>query len=319
VSRGKGKDETGIKHDKNDPNYDSEEEEGYVIEEVSTGPEEATVADAPALLKEYFSSGEKADLAKSLTDTRTNATHNNFVKKALIAGIENGPYERELVSQLLLYVLEQKVVTREKIIEGCEDAIMALDDIVLDNPNATEILGKFLARAIVDEIVPPAFLHKFTKGKNRRVDDCISLSEALVTEKHRIDRLAHIWGPGDLSSVKRLKNEVNELINEFLVSGDQDEAESNVRKLNASSFHFQIVKAAIYLALQQTQAKRNELEQLLKHFHQIGLISSQAISQGFRVCYERINDIELDVPKAKQFIDEIANSARKQGWLQDKQ
>jgi len=40
---------------------------------------------------------------------------------------------------------------------------------------------------------------------------------------------------------------------------------------------------------------------------------------GFRVCYERINDIELDVPKAKQLIDEIANSARKQGWLQDKQ
>jgi len=41
-------------------------------------------------------------------------------------GIENGPYERELVSQLLLYVLEQKVVTREKIVEGFEDAIMAL-------------------------------------------------------------------------------------------------------------------------------------------------------------------------------------------------
>jgi len=41
--------------------------------------------------------------------------------------------------------------------------------------------------------------------------------------------LAHIWGPGDLSSVKRLKNEVNELINEFLVSGDQDEV-SNLNK-----------------------------------------------------------------------------------------
>jgi len=302
--------------DKKDPNYNSEEEDDYVMEKVGTEEHiEESIADAPALLREYFWSGEKEELANSLKETGTNTTHNNFIKKALIAGIENGPYERELVSQLLLYLMESKVVDREKITLGCEDALMALDDIMLDNPNASEILGKFLARAIVDEVVPPSFLSKFQKGKNQRLDDCISLVEALVTEKHRIDRLAHIWGPGDLSSVKRLKNEVNELLNEFLISLDEEEAERNVRKLNAPAFHFQIVKQAIYLAIQQNDSKRQQIEKLLQHLNQIGLISNYAISQGFLICHERIKDIELDVPKAKQLIEDIATNAKKQGWL----
>jgi hypothetical protein len=45
---------------------------------------------------------------------------------SIVLGIENGPYERELVTQLLLFVLEQKVISREKITEGAEDALMAL-------------------------------------------------------------------------------------------------------------------------------------------------------------------------------------------------
>jgi hypothetical protein len=48
---------------------------------------EESIADAPALLKEYFASGEKEELARSLTDTKTSSTHNNFVKKAFIAGM----------------------------------------------------------------------------------------------------------------------------------------------------------------------------------------------------------------------------------------
>jgi programmed cell death protein 4 len=293
-----------------DPNYDSESDEEDVVYEVTS----ETTADALALLREYFSSGDREELAANLKETNTAATHNNFVKKALIAGIENGPYERELVSQLLVF-LSGKVIDGEKMVQGFEDAILALDDITLDSPGAPEVLGKFLARAIVDEAVPPALISKIPKGKNQRVDDCLSLAAALTTEKHRIDRLTHIWGPGDLSSVKRLKKEVGELLEEFIISDDLEEAENNIRKLNAPSFHFQVVKQALYLALQkQKDSDQTKLLRLLHHCYKTGLLSSQAIHRGFAVCYDRIADLQLDFPHAKQLLDSFAQKAQTEGW-----
>jgi len=204
----------------------------------------------------------------------------------------------------------------KKILEGFENALLELDDIVLDSPDAPDVLGKFIARAVVDEVLPPSFLHKLTKGKNERVDECLSLAEALTTEKHRIDRLSHIWGPGDLSSVKRLKTEVNEILEEYLVSGDLKEAENSVRKLNTPSFHFQVVRLAIYTALQkQNKKQQTQLLSLLNHFFKTGLLSLDSIKVGFDACYDRLNDIALDVPNGKQLLDEMARNARSQGWL----
>ena len=67
-------------------------------------------------------------------------------------------------------------------------------DLVLDTPDAADVLAKFLARAIVDEIVPPAFL-KNAHLSTPRAEEVIALASGLTTERHRIDRLARILFP----------------------------------------------------------------------------------------------------------------------------
>jgi len=64
----------------------------------------------------------------------------------------------------------------------------------------------------------------------------------LISERHGSERLAHIWGPGDLTSVKRLKEEVTTIFGEYISNNDQKEAYNSVRKLGAPSFHPQLVK-----------------------------------------------------------------------------
>jgi len=190
----------------------------------------------------------------------------------------------------------------------------AIDDLSLDTPDAVDVLSKFLARAIVDEVVPPAFL-KTSVADTPRAKETIALATALVTEKHKLDRLAHVWGPGDFHSVRHMKEEINTLFEEFVLSGDTNEADRSVRKLNAPSFHYQIVKQAIRLALAKPEDARKKLMDLLDFFVKTGLISTTHVVQGFALTFASLPDIKLDVPNAPATLNELVNTAKQQGWL----
>jgi len=235
------------------------------------------------------------------------------VRKAVVMSMEKQPYERELISKLLL-AMNGRTITQEKIVEGFQKMLNMLDDIVLDSPDATEFLSKFLARAIVDEVIPPAFLTS-AHATSRLAREVIALASALTTEKHRIDRLAHIWGPGDLRSVKRLKEESALLLEEYLSTGDLNEADSCVRKLNAPSFHFQLVKQAVRLAMLKGEEDRKRLLAFLAFFSKSDLISNDHMSRGFIECYRGLNDIKLDIPNAESLLNEMIATGKSGHWL----
>jgi len=86
------------------------------------------------------------------------------------------------------------------------------------------------------------------------------------------------------------------------------------QKLNAPSFHFQLVKQAVRLALQRPEAKK-KIPELLKYFNKTGLVSSDHMVKGFSVCRESINDIKLDVPNADKILAELEELGKSEGWL----
>jgi len=297
-----------VKQDPHDPNYDSEgEEEEVVITKVEVNNP------IDAVLTEYLRSGDIPEAMKSVAELNLGENQFQFIKKTLARGLEKQAYERELVSKLISSVYNE-VIEPAKISEGFQAALASIDDLALDNPDAVDVLSKFLARAIVDEVVPPAFL-KSTKAESARAKETLALATALVTEKHKLDRLVHVWGPGDFHSVRHMKEEINTLLEEFLVSADANEADRSVRKLNAPSFHFQIVKQALRLAIAKPEEARKKLMDLLAFFAKEGLISRDHISQGFALTYSTINDIKLDVPAAPTVLSELTQIAKQQGLL----
>jgi len=293
--------------DPNDPNYCSDEEEEVVLEKVEVqSPWEA-------IIKEYLLSGDLQETSKSIKEVRLDDNLQQFVKKAIVMSLDKGSYERELISQLLS-AFYNSVIPADKIAQGFQLVLDSINDIVLDCPDAADLVSKFLARAIVDEIVAPAFL-KNAQIQSKLAQEAIAMTNALVTEKYRLERLAHVWGPGDLNSVKRLKEETKLVFAEYLTSGDTKEADSTVRKLNAPSFHFQLVKEGIRFALQQSEAERKKIFELLGYFYKTGLVSADHMKLGFRICYEMIDDLKLDVPNAPALLQEFTKIAQGEGWL----
>jgi programmed cell death protein 4 len=299
----------GLNEDQKDPNYDSEDEEEAVISKLEV------VSPIDAVLTEYFRSGDIPETLKSIAELNLGDTQQQFIKKALARGLEKQAYERELVSKLLSAVYEG-AIDPLKIAEGFQVALNALDDFVLDTPDAVDVLSKFLARAIVDEVIAPAFIKSAQSHvDSNRAKECLALASGLVTEKHKLDRLAHVWGPGDFHSVRHMKEEINTLLEEFLVTQDLNEADRCVRKLNAPSFHFQIVKQAIRSALSKNENDKKKLAELLGYFVRTGLVSSPHLEQGFALSFASLSDLKLDHPNAATTLNEFVQLGKQQGWL----
>lgn len=295
-----------VREDPNDPNYVSDEDDKQVVIETVD-----VVSPVVAVLREYFSSGELEEALKAVKELQINPAE--FVRKAVILAMDKQAFERELTSQLLT-ALTTNGMTSSDIETGFQRTLDVIDDAILDCPDGVEVLSKFIARALVDEVIPPRFL-KDAQAHSNNAKEAIALASALTTEKHRIDRLAHVWGPGDLSSVKRLKEETNTLLQEYLSSGDLSEADRCVRKLNAPSFHFQIVKQALRIALEKDGEDAKKIVELLAFFYKEGLVSQDHTVKGFHCVFDALNDFKLDFPNAEKQLQEISNTAVSAGWL----
>jgi len=293
--------------DHNDPNYASDDEEVAVVRatEVITPHE--------VLLQEYAASGDAAELAKNLQDSIPVSQFHQFVDQSVEYAIERQAFEREFVSQLLLALSNNHTLTVEHIEGGFQLQLNKLDDLVLDNPDAVDTLAKFMARAVVDEFLPPAFVDKRAGSNSKYATEALAHAHGLINEPHRVDRLRHIWGPGTFHSVKRMKEEVTTLLEEYLDNGDVSEADKSVRNLHAPSFHFQIVKEAIRLAVTKNDGARSKLGSLLAAFAKEGLFSPTALKSGFDAI--SIPDLALDVPKAKEYVTELIGRGKAEGWL----
>jgi hypothetical protein len=68
------------------------------------------------------------------------------------------------------------------------------DDLKVDVPNASRILSQFVARAVVDEILPPVFLTDPTVVSlgGQVIQDAVTF----LSVKHGQARVEKVWGPG---------------------------------------------------------------------------------------------------------------------------
>jgi len=294
--------------DKEDPNYESEEEGDVLIQKLDVpSPIEGIVS-------EFLASGDIPETAHNIAELQPSELP-RFVKKSLFITMEKCAYERELVSLLLSSSeVYSKVITSGQIQEGFQLALDSIEDASLDIPDATDTLAKFLGRAIVDEIVPPKFLNT-AKASCPKALEALRIANNLYTDTHGSVRLAHIWGPGDLRSVKKLKKEVSLILEEYLTTGDIEEAEKCVRKLNVPSFFFQVIRQALRLAMQNAESNQKKILHLLADWSKSGLIVPDQMDMGFNLTYANLNDIKLDIPHANILLAEITAIAKKEGWL----
>lgn len=204
---------------------------------------------------------------------------------------------------------------------GFDILLSNLSDLILDTPEATTLLGNFIARAVADDCIPPKYVtHPELESLNELAISSFKRAETLLSMKPGWVHLDNVWGlGGPLRPVKTITKQMRMLLKEYLSSRDVKEAIRCLTALEVPHFHHELVYEAIVMALESVnQNTEVALCDLLKSLEQSCLVSSLMMEQGFQRVYDDMADIVLDVPLAYIMLDRFVERCSHNGFLTDK-
>lgn len=263
-------------------------------------------------IQEYFDSADADEVIRSIEELKCHTFLPHVVKRAISLSLDQGPRERELVSRLLCS-LHPTPLSEENIEEGFDLLLRSLDDLSIDIPDAKIMVGSFLARAVVDEVVPPAFLSQ--QNNDHPGSEVIDKAVSLLSREHCTARLEKVWGPGDGRPVAELKTVMDQLLKEYLLSRELDEAAACVRELNAPHFHHELVKRGVTIAMESSSSSSSvdAMVALISFLVKNAIVSEYQVAKGVSRLRKILPDLTLDVPSAPAILDEFEGLARTAG------
>ncbi|XP_015073139.1 programmed cell death protein 4 [Solanum pennellii] len=302
--------------DPNDPNYTSSEDTERTSTKDMVAAFEEYKKKAIILVEEYFQNDDITSTANELRELGMSCYDFYFIKKLVSMAMDRHDKEKEMAA-VLLSALYAEVIKPQQVYKGFSKLLESADDFIVDIPDAIDILALFIARAVVDDILPPAFLAKAnsTLPKDSKGIEVIKRAEkSYLSAPLHAEIIERRWGGSKNKTVEDVKDKINNLLIEYVVSGEKNEACRCINDLNMRFFHHEIVKRAIIMAMEKQQAESRLLD-LLKKTTEEGLINSSQLSKGFNRIIDNIDDLSLDIPNARMIFQSIISKGASEGWL----
>ncbi|XP_019718117.1 programmed cell death protein 4a [Hippocampus comes] len=292
--------------DLQDPNYDESAQGDTVYAKVVPEVDERELGKmVNPIVQEYFEHGDTKEVQMLLKELNLGPHKYEFSSVAVSLSLEGKASHRELTSRLLSD-LSVKVLTQSDMARAFDKMLKELPDLILDTPDAPQMLGQFIARAIADHVLPMSFLDCY-KGKVDCDHARVALDRAavLLSLKSAMVRLDNVWGVGGgLRPVKHLIKEMNLLLKEYLTSGDVMEAERCLRELEVPHFHHELVYEAIVMVLESKGDTASPMIiKLLQSLWKTGHLTVDQMNRGFQRVYDELPEINLDVPHAHTIME----------------
>lgn len=289
-----------------DPNYDESSQGDTVYATVVPEMDEKELEKmVNPIVQEYFEHGDTKEVELLLKGLNLGHHKYEFSSMAVSLSLEGKASHRELTSRLLSD-LSNKMMSQSDMARAFDKMLKELPDLILDTPEAPQMLGQFIARAIADHVLSMSFLDHY-KGRVDCEHARVALDRAtvLLSMKKEVVRLDNVWGVGGgLRPVKHLIKEMNLLLKEYLISGDVAEAEHCLHDLEVPHFHHELVYEAVVMVLEASGDNASQMMmKLLQSFWKSGLVTIDQMNRGFRRVYDELPEISLDVPHAHTIME----------------
>ncbi|CAA2991692.1 programmed cell death 4 [Olea europaea subsp. europaea] len=302
--------------DQNYPNYDSGEEPYELVGSMVSDPLDEYKKAVVSIIEEYFSTSDVEVAASDLKELGSTEYHPYFVKRLVSMAMDRHDKEKEMAS-VLLSALYAEVISSTQISRGFFMLLESADDLAVDILDAVDILALFVARAVVDDILPPSFIMKAGKmipEASKGFEVLQTANKSYLSAPHHAELVERRWGGSTHLTVDGVKKKIADLLREYVKNGDTSEACWCIRQLGVSFFHHEVVKRALVLAMEIRTAEPLIMK-LLKQAADEGLISSSQMMKGFVRLAESLDDLALDIPSAKTLFQSLVPQAISEGWL----
>ncbi|KAF2291052.1 hypothetical protein GH714_019395 [Hevea brasiliensis] len=302
--------------DPSDPKYDCNEECDHGTGRKLTVDFEEYKKKTTIIVEEYFATDDIVSTADELSELGMPGYNYYFVKKLISMAMDRHDKEKEMAA-VLLSALYADIIDPSQVHKGFSKLVESSDDLIVDIPDTVDILALFIARAVVDDILPPAFLKKqmaSLPAESKGVDVLKRAEKGYLAAPLHAEIIERRWGGSKNKTVEDVNANINNLLVEYLVSGDKKEAFRCIKDLNVPFFHHEIIKRAIIMAMERQQAEGRLLD-LLKDAAQEGLINTSQITKGFNRIIDAVDDLSLDIPDARGILQSLISKAASEGWL----
>jgi len=275
------------------------------------------------VIDEYFNSGDVNDAIKSLKEMGTRFYSFEVVKQVVSTSMDRDNRCRELSSKLLAYAVGDSVedaIDRQSAELGFSVLLQRVEDLYKDVPDVLHYLSCFVARAVVDEVLPRSYLQNVHLLEADMGYAVIFRAQNLLKGRHANMRLHNIWNSSSHKPVTELKTDIHTIVREFLVNEDVNEMIDNIHDLNVPLFSHEIVKQLIPAVADYTpvnldapvsdtmRSKKAKLvSELLSACVKNNIIPAEEIDRGLQRVRERIKDMKLDSPQIEKYYSEIVS------------
>ncbi|XP_046899956.1 programmed cell death protein 4b isoform X2 [Hypomesus transpacificus] len=306
--------------DVKDPNYD-EAQESCVYEALVPPLEEGDFEKTlTPIVQEYFEHGDTNEVAELLGELNLGPMRSGVPMLAVSLALEAKASHRELTSRLLADLCGP-VLTRGDVEESFDKLLRELPDLVLDTPGAPQLVGQFIARAVMDRILSKSYIEGY-KGKVDCEHARAALDRAVVLLRMSMGglRIDNLWGAGGgQRPVTQLIKEMVLLLKEYLLSRDSQEAERCLRELEVPHFHHEFVYEAIVMVLESKGERTFKMVlQLLKFLWVSTVITADQMRRGYERVYMDIAEINIDVPRAYFILEQFVDNSFSAGLISER-
>eukprot|EP01071_Lankesteria_metandrocarpae_P005820 Lankesteria_metandrocarpae@DN4138_c0_g1_i1.p1 len=270
--------------------------------------------------KDFFNSGQSEDVSRFLAEYPVHLRH-EFVKELIKTSLGKTDWEREMVSKVLSECYgEGGVFCSDDIQLAFTRLLGYIDDLLLDCPDATILLAKFVVRAVVDEMLPPVFMSQQKRlriGGTNGVEVMDKIQGWLKDKKDRMlsQQFRKIWTGTDplRLEAREFKQDVRKAIFKYFDFHNVKETATTFNRMDLSPDQAsEVVRKIMTCAMERKDCEVLAALELLTYLVEAGELRYDNVIQGFNQTYMSLGDLTIDIPNAasvlEQFRDETIKS-----------
>jgi hypothetical protein len=145
-----------------------------------------------SILSEFFRSESIPEAVTALRELHATYLGFEIVKRLISKSLDLGHRQREGAS---VFLADQSgsLLSSNDVEKGFIALLERVDDLRLDVPEVLKYLSIFVARAVVDEVLPPAFLVRVDLGAHDAGTQVLTQASALLKQENSSDALLYAW------------------------------------------------------------------------------------------------------------------------------
>jgi len=302
-----------------DPNYDPFQDPDIVFDSLEIEPStEEIIAELGQCIGEYFNNADQASFLEQIEGMLIKGSRSLVLEQLIESSLEQKNEYRELASKAAKYFYDLQYFDIITVARAFSVLLDRLPDLILDTPEAPEILGKFISRSMLEGSLPSNFRSEELHGAGSLARRCLDYSSALSKDHRSVETC---WGTaiGGFTDTTVLTEKIRELLKEFLSSGDKDEASKCLRELDVPHFHHELVFEAIMIAMEsEDENVINQMTWLLQYMFKEGVLSVDQMHGGFSRFYANVDDIMLDIPHVHYWLEKLVFRAAQRKLISKK-